>query len=671
MTRLIERLRPRVADLLRDLASRPLSLFCLLLAANAIALPYGNFVHDANLYGLQVLNHVDAGRFAGDLYFQYGSQDKFSLFSRAAAPLVAWLGLPAGFFVLYLLSNSLFLFALQRFIRALINDPIVSTLALLFLAMTEVPFGGQRVFHVNEWFLTPRIVANALVLLGLERLLAGRVVQAWLLVLLALPLHPLMAFPGVLILAGWLAVTHLQSKYVLGILPLATLAAAALLVNRPLASRLLGPMDGVWRDSIHRVNPYHFPFSWNMEDWLRVILSLTVGLAAAWDLRDQVSIRRLLLLLSGVAILGVSAGIVACFLPYALPLQGQAWRWLWPLELALYPLGFLTARRLWATPQGAARLAALGLLAFLDGTNWDTPFLLLLASSVGLFGVVVWRALSSQPRVPDWAVRAAVFTFVLTFPLWTAYKLGLMAVFRQQLHSLLEPVEMWSLLASLIDPWCRLALLIGALVLLARFFAPGWQLMAACSTVWAAACLMFFVLPQTPAYANQRGLSKADESFVADYLARSRDPMSTPTIFWPSRNIAFIWFELRVNIYIEFPHQIAGNLFNAGTAREAVHRAQLVKKFEMERLRKERLLYSSWMWNQFLTVYQLTETEPAPQWDDLLELCRDKRLDFVVLTHKFPGMYAATNGNLFLYDCRTIRENSLATTQRETPCGLQ
>src|SRR5690242_3396761 len=128
MTRMLETLRQRIADLLRDLHCRPVCLFCLLVAANAVFLPYANFVHDANLYGVQVLNRVQPGLFDNDLYFRYGSQDKYSAFSLAAAPVVAQLGLPTGFFVLYFLSNALFLFALERFVRSLVKDPIVSTL---------------------------------------------------------------------------------------------------------------------------------------------------------------------------------------------------------------------------------------------------------------------------------------------------------------------------------------------------------------------------------------------------------------------------------------------------------------------------------------------------------------------------------------------------------------
>jgi hypothetical protein len=655
MMRLLEALRHQLIDLLRALASRPGSLFCLLLAANALALPYRNFVHDANLYGVQVLNRVYPGHFAGDLYFQYGSQDRYSAFSIMAAPLVARLGLPAGFFLLYLASNALFLFALQRFVRAIIKDPVISTLALLFMALTEIPFGGLRIFHVNEPFLTPRIAANALVLLSLERLIAGRVLTATALVLMALPLHPLMAFPGVLILAVWLGLTRLRLKWFLALLSLAALAAAAFLNDRPLASRWFGIMDDAWRDSVHRVNPYHFPLDWTADDWLRIVLSFVVALGAIRHFYDNAPVRRLLIAMSGVAAVGLLGGILACFLPYALPLQGQPYRCLWPLELSLYPLGFLSVQRLWASWQPAGRLAALGLLGYLNDTIWDSPVLMVLLSCAAVLGILLWRGTSRQSRVPDWPVCAAAFALALALPLWTVLKLGLIVALRQQLASLLEPFEILTLLTSLIDPLCRLALLVGSLLLLARFAAPGWRLIAACSGTYLTACLVFFVLPQSRYYSDHYTLHSADECFVAEYLACDPTSEATPTIYWPCRKIALVWFQLRANIYFEWPHQIAGNLFGARTAREGARRSQLVKKFELERLRKERILYGPRQLTQYLTVYQATENEPVPEVDDLLELCREKQLDFAVLSQEFPGLYAASNGRVFIYDCRAIR----------------
>ncbi len=657
MTRIFEMLWQRIAELLRDLDARPWSLLCLLIAANAVALPYGNFVHDANLYGVQVLNRVDSGRFDGDLYFQYGSQDRYSLFSLVAAPIVARLGLPVGFFVLYIFSNALLLFALQQFVRALIKDPIISTLALLFMAITPIPFGGLRIFHVNESFLTPRIAANALVLLGLERMLAGRLLQAWSLVLVALPLHPLMAFPGVLILAAWLALKHLRLKWLLGLLSLSALAVAMVLRNRSLGMQFLGAMDDAWKDIVHRSSPYLFPLDWMADDWLRIVLSFAVVLTAIrhWGTGDPV--RRLLTAMIGVAAVGLVGTVVACFLPYALPLQGQPYRWLWPLELTLFPLGFLMIRQLWATQYGVARLIALGLLGYLNGFSWDNPEFLLLAASTILFGIVVWRGLSSQPYDPDWKVRAAIFALISSFTLWTALKLGLIAFHWQQLNSLLEPVEMQMLVTALIDPLCRLALLLGSLLLAARFTTPGWRLITACSGAWITACLVFFIFPRSSSYSDDRNPYGADERFVEEYLACHPAPEAAPTIYWPRRNVAFIWFELRANIFFEWPHQLAGNLFSAGTAREGARRAQLVKKFELERLRKERILYAPRIRTRSLQAIHATEDEPAPEVDDLLKLCCEKRLDFVVLPREFPGLYSASNGHFFIYDCRTIRAN--------------
>jgi hypothetical protein len=656
MTRILEALRQRIVDLLRDLDARPWSLFCVLVAANAVALPYANFHHDANLYGVQVLNRVDLGRFSGDLFFQFGSQDNYSLFSLVAAPVVARLGLPAGFFVLYILTNSLFLFALQRFVRAIVKAPIVSTVTLLFLAINLIPFGGLGIFHVNESFLTPRIAANALVLLGLERLIAGRVLPAWGLVLMGLPLHPLMAFPGVLILASWLALTRLGLRWFLGLLTLSALAAAVVVLERSVGLRLLGAMDEAWRDNVRRANPYLFPLDWRADDWLRIAVSFAIVLETIRNCRPDDPVRRLLLAMSWVAAIGLVGSLAACFLPFALPLQGQAYRWLWPLELTLYPLGFLVVRRLWATRYAMQRLAAIGLLAYLSNLCcWNNPDFLMLALDVGLLGVVVWRGMSPQPYMPDWKVRAAIFALALTLPLWIAIKLGFIAAYWQQLCSLLEPIEMLGLLTSVVDPLCRLALLIGALVLMGRFAASARRLIMICSGAWLTACFVFFVLPQTGLYSDIRATHVADERFVAEYLARSQTPGAVPTIYWPYRKIAFIWFKLRANIYFQWPHHIAGNVFSAGTAREGARRAQMVKKFEVERLRKERILYPPWLLTPYLSIVRATEDEPAPEADDLLRLCREPRLDFIILPQEFPGLYSATNGKCFIYDCRSIR----------------
>ena len=78
--------------------------------------------------------------------------------------------------------------------------------AVLVLAVDPVSFGGYSVFQVNEPFLTPRLPAVGLTLLGLAWLLRGRRLAAAGLFSLGCLLHPLMAVVGFPILAGWLVV---------------------------------------------------------------------------------------------------------------------------------------------------------------------------------------------------------------------------------------------------------------------------------------------------------------------------------------------------------------------------------------------------------------------------------------------------------------------------------
>src|SRR5262245_56173374 len=125
----------RTADALRRLADRPGQLLLVLLALNALIRPYANITHDTRLYSVQVLNQLQGGTYADDLFFRYGSQDQFSLFSRLMAPLVGAVGLDEGYFAVYLLANCFLIWALKGLVERLIADRALSTLTLFFLAI--------------------------------------------------------------------------------------------------------------------------------------------------------------------------------------------------------------------------------------------------------------------------------------------------------------------------------------------------------------------------------------------------------------------------------------------------------------------------------------------------------------------------------------------------------
>src|ERR1700722_13580752 len=147
------------ADALARLAAKPWALFLVLLALNTIAQPYAGITHDARLYSVQVLNRVENGAYADDLFFRYGSQDDYSLFSRLAAPLASLVGLSSAFFVLYLVGKSLLIFGMMRLVQTLVPNAAAATLALFYCMVFPIHYGGHHVLFVQENFVTPRMLA--------------------------------------------------------------------------------------------------------------------------------------------------------------------------------------------------------------------------------------------------------------------------------------------------------------------------------------------------------------------------------------------------------------------------------------------------------------------------------------------------------------------------------
>src|SRR5262249_23087821 len=157
------------------------------------------------LYAVQTLNKAEGGAFAGDLFFLYGSQDRYSVFSAVVAPLVSAVGVRPAFLLLYLASNGLFFAGLVWLLRGLFR-PATAALAALILAALPLPTGGFDVLCLTEGFMTPRVPAKGLALFGLTAACHRRYLLATLLVLGGCLLHPLIALPAFPLMAGWACV---------------------------------------------------------------------------------------------------------------------------------------------------------------------------------------------------------------------------------------------------------------------------------------------------------------------------------------------------------------------------------------------------------------------------------------------------------------------------------
>src|SRR5262249_34337733 len=94
-------------------------------------------------------------------------------------------------------------------------------------------------------------------------------------------------------------------------------------------------------------------------------------------------------------------------------------------------------------------------------------------------------------------------------------------------------------------------------------------------------------------------------------------------------------------------------------------RADLVAPFESDLVRRQRNLLPAWQVRETERMFQIDLHPDPPCAEELLKLCADPELDYVVAPQEFPGLYAATNGTWFIYECRALRGPGVA--QGTTP----
>ena len=103
-----------------DRPNRLLTAFCLLITAALLfcRLPYRGVRHDAILYLAQALARLNPRWAAGDFYFAFGSQDRYSLISLPRAWLLQWVSTPVVDIAALLSSWTAFIAALLALTQA-------------------------------------------------------------------------------------------------------------------------------------------------------------------------------------------------------------------------------------------------------------------------------------------------------------------------------------------------------------------------------------------------------------------------------------------------------------------------------------------------------------------------------------------------------------------------
>jgi hypothetical protein len=278
-------------------AFETVTIFILLVALWLITRPFIGIAWDAQFYAVQALHAISPERFSQDLFFKYGSQDEFSIFSAFYKPFILWFGLARGNELLTIFDQCLWFGGLVYLVRTLFKDRL--SVALAVAAVIVLP-SNLDLLQSAEPFLTPRPYAEALTLFALGNMLRERPVRAGALLLLAMALHPLMALPGV---AVFWCYQSLKSRFWL----IAGLAAALLMIGLALAGvqpfvRLFDRFDPAWLRIVEVRDYFCFLGRWTLGYWLPVCTTcclVVLGMATASATRRQLLMISLLVAVAG------------------------------------------------------------------------------------------------------------------------------------------------------------------------------------------------------------------------------------------------------------------------------------------------------------------------------------------------------------------------------------
>jgi len=346
------------------------------LALWLITRPYRGVRHDALLYLGQILRRLMPDRFAGDLFLQATSQERYSLFAPLVTPIVGHLGIGAGELVVLACCNLLFMLAVWKLSEGWFDRPL-RWVALMFVTVLPHTYGGLGEFSYAEPFLTARSLAEPLALFALGQLLRGRVAVAIVLAILSALFHPLIGLP--ILVIGWMVLVMRHRAWAwLGVL----LVVPVLLCATGIApfDELLRRFDAPWLSVVERLNPQAFASKQSSLDWSPLALDVLLLLLLLRSARLPEGLRQLAKsTLLAAAVLTIAWVLAADVLHEVLLTQLQLWRVYWPLHLlSCMALPMVVFDHWRADKLGRWCAAALGVAAVAVASNWSTGWICVL-----------------------------------------------------------------------------------------------------------------------------------------------------------------------------------------------------------------------------------------------------------------------------------------------------
>lgn len=616
-----------------------LELLALLLLYTALwflLTPYAGLSHDAQAYAFQALARLDPAVLGQDVFLKYASQDRYTIFPTIYASLIQSFGLESTASVLTLACHLLWYGTAFLICRRLFG----TGLALLCLALlVTIPgsYGGQRVFHFAEPFLTARLPTEVVSLVAIWAFLCGARLVALILLVIGALIHPLMAFPVLLFvvllwiddLRPWrLAMPHAAVGIVVGAI------AGSLLLGGATAT-----MNDEWVRMAYTRSGFLFLDSWKPVDWnhtLTGLLTLAVAsLVLAEDYGRAIARAAFWIALTGLLLAAFASEVWNL----KILLQGQPWRWMWLgrfIAIALLPATLWTAWSSGTAGRATALLLAAAWLA-VEPVSSRALAPAIMGALLAASALCIWLARARMPASTQILLQrgaAAVLALVLVAVAVTA------SLRVQMLHAGQDiPLVTQRLLmvVSLVTPAVLIAMAAWATVQCVR------RTIAALAVAAVGCLLMVPAVPYAATQWTDRPYSGTNFEKFADW--RAAIPHDAEVFWWDG--LREVWFLLSRRSYLTLS-QGGGVVFSGDVSTELRRRAANTAAF----------IDPGYWFNEPESL----AAKPKPLTREILgHVCRDPVLGFVVsrddLGTGAPRKDWPTSGKqVYLYDCNNFRE---------------
>jgi hypothetical protein len=601
---------------------------------------YHGLTEDGQIYAFQALARLHPS-LSTDLYLQNISQDQFTIFSPVYAWGIQLLGLENSARLITLVFTVCFFAAAWNLVRS-VTDRESAWLAVALLLIISGDYGGSGVFRILDPYLTARLPAEALTITALACYFRGMRRLGFLLALVSMFIHPLIALPGVLLVACLMLPIRVGTiAAIAGVF--AALALAA--VNLPTAPHALTVMDAPWLDVVRERSQFLFLQLWSFRDW-QINAQPFISLAVTAIVVPDEQIRKLCVATALVGAAGLAVACIGSFIgPVSILVQGQGWRWVWIgvfFGAALVPC---TALHMWRDKRSGPLCALLLVLGWtLPGVD-GTVFVSLALALWSIHGHIRPRLVTQIRWLPP-LLCAAIVVWLLTR--WW----DISSTVNPPLGHAHEGAAQIQNLFSLRIPAVLLSLLVWWGVRKSR---PPWV------PAFVAAMLVALSARIAPAALDQSSFlaANADIREFADW-ANAIPPTSTVLVAPPRDVGAFVWFTLGRPNYLALD-QSSGVVFSRVTALEVQRRSEVLLP----------LMDPDWKVLTKLRARSGSQRKKEPTTraltaKSLIQVCTDPRLGFVIspekvgfdpVRHEHAGAWKDWN----LYDCRKVRSAASAT----------